>query len=497
MNKWKNIWLLALLFATNAHANSCKIDGYAIGFFNGVATPRYDAVRNMKKIKSTLDIGDYYNGEPVEYQLFYNDSNIEANNLNVLADFAETFEQRTQELVGTSFDRWEAFWEIINGRQDSSIIQKISAAFSWFAGFVQDIISVTLNGLFAEFLGALELLIDAPESSDTIMRHELINDTNTWKGKKLIYIAHSQGNLWMNKAYDYVTSQSGYDGKNIHVLHIAPASTTLSPNSDYILSTSDIVINLLHLSGLGSVPNPNITLDYNSSDPMGHGLSEIYLTHPDSIKAVKASVRRSFLSLTKPDMEDFLFSIDYEYSTNFKLQHDSPQFAFVDSNEHGDYSAYPSYDYLVGDWLSYTLSPTSTVEPLLFSLNNKEDKEVRINIESCLAPNENNNSGVLHEVGSFLFADFSNITALRSPLHMTASRTVRDRYGNQLVDVEQDVSPYYAGGYARCVGSGALFELIANQKHYTSKQKTELEKLKLSGRYQIGAKLSNYLCHIN
>ena len=98
MNKWKNIWLLALLCATNAHANSCKIDGYTIGFFNGVATPGRDAFKNMKKIKSTLDIGDYYNGEPVEYQLFYNDSNIEASNLNVLADFAETFEQRTQYL---------------------------------------------------------------------------------------------------------------------------------------------------------------------------------------------------------------------------------------------------------------------------------------------------------------------------------------------------------------------------------------------------------------
>ena len=153
--------------------------------------------------------------------------------------------------------------------------------------------------------------------------------------------------------------------------------------------------------------------------------------------------------------------------------------------------------------MSYTLSPTSTVEPLLFSLNNKEDNEdkediedteVRSNIESCLSPNENNNTGVLHEVGSFLFADFSNITALRSPLHMTASKTVRDRYGNQLVDVEQDVSPYYAGGYARCAGSGAQIELVANQKHYTSDQKDELEKLKLSGRYQIGAKLNNYLC---
>ncbi|EVU12325.1 hypothetical protein D046_6726A, partial [Vibrio parahaemolyticus V-223/04] len=40
--------------------------------------------------------------------------------MNVLADFAETFEQRTQELGQKQLDRWEAFWEIVSGRQDSS-----------------------------------------------------------------------------------------------------------------------------------------------------------------------------------------------------------------------------------------------------------------------------------------------------------------------------------------------------------------------------------------
>ncbi|TON47413.1 hypothetical protein CGH56_21120, partial [Vibrio parahaemolyticus] len=75
--------------------------------------------------------------------------------MNVLADFAETFYQRTQELGQKQFDRWEAFWEIVSGRQDSSIIQKISATFSWFKGFVSDLVSQGMNTMIREFLQLL------------------------------------------------------------------------------------------------------------------------------------------------------------------------------------------------------------------------------------------------------------------------------------------------------------------------------------------------------
>lgn len=107
-----------------------------------------------KKIESTLGI-EQFKGEPVEYQLFYNDSYIESNGLNVLADFAETFDQRTLELGQKQFDRWEAFWEIVSGRQDSSIIQKISVTFSWFKGVVSDLVSQGMNTMIRELLQLL------------------------------------------------------------------------------------------------------------------------------------------------------------------------------------------------------------------------------------------------------------------------------------------------------------------------------------------------------
>ncbi|EGU38516.1 hypothetical protein [Vibrio scophthalmi] len=38
MNKWTNIWILALLWTTNAHANSCKIEGYMSLIANNMET---------------------------------------------------------------------------------------------------------------------------------------------------------------------------------------------------------------------------------------------------------------------------------------------------------------------------------------------------------------------------------------------------------------------------------------------------------------------------
>lgn len=133
MNKLTSALLFLTIFPSHVSANSCDIEGYTISFFNGVATSKDAAVEGRKKIESTLGIKQF-NGEPVEYQLFYNDSYIESNGLNVLADFAETFDQRTQELGQKQFDRWEAFWEIVSGRQDSSIIQKLVRLFHGLKG---------------------------------------------------------------------------------------------------------------------------------------------------------------------------------------------------------------------------------------------------------------------------------------------------------------------------------------------------------------------------
>ncbi|EOW3698808.1 hypothetical protein ACOW3R_004027 [Vibrio vulnificus] len=110
MNKHILLWSLSLsLLPTYAYSNNCKVDGYTVGFFNGVATTRTQAENGLLELKKSLAT-QQYRGQPVEYALFYNDSNYKERGIDVLADFAETFDQRTNELEQKQFERWEAFW---------------------------------------------------------------------------------------------------------------------------------------------------------------------------------------------------------------------------------------------------------------------------------------------------------------------------------------------------------------------------------------------------
>ncbi|CAH6807066.1 conserved hypothetical protein [Vibrio chagasii] len=490
MNRQTILFILVVLLPFNAIANSCKIEGYTIGFFNGVATTKEQAKRGQKKIKATLGIS-HYNGESVEYQLFYNDSYIEGSGLNVLADFAETFDQRTSELEQKQFDRWEAFWDIMSSRQNSAIIKKISATFAWFAGFVLDFTSEAINATITTFLKELASLVDAPETSQTRMKHHLLNDSLTWKGKKLIYIAHSQGNLWVNESYKHVTSQYGYSADNIRVVHIAPASPTLSPDSDYILSTSDLVINGLNFTGIGSVPPPNTVIAPSKLDFAGHGLIPIYLTHPKSIEKLKASVDKAFTSLTKPEMEDFLFKIEFDYSASYDALHDNPVYEIVDANKTDDFGSYlksPSF-YLSpeGDsWFKRNVdSYIQDEDRLPFRVENN----AVVLFDTCKSPNETlDDIPSIPSQDTYMFIQWRNLKRFERGTFkdIWRSRKMTDRYG--LVDESSVAFQSMDDGYFICVGDGEAIELEATQHFYSEQQRQYLASQYLSGRYDVSAR---------
>ncbi|KAB0478886.1 hypothetical protein F7Q91_15435 [Vibrio chagasii] len=490
VNRQTILFILVVLLPFNAIANSCKIEGYTIGFFNGVATTKEQAKRGQKKIKATLGIS-HYNGESVEYQLFYNDSYIEGSGLNVLADFAETFDQRTSELEQKQFDRWEAFWDIMSSRQNSAIIKKISATFAWFAGFVLDFTSEAINATITTFLKELASLVDAPETSQTRMKHHLLNNSLTWKGKKLIYIAHSQGNLWVNESYKHVTSQYGYSADNIRVVHIAPASPTLSPDSDYILSTSDLVINGLNFTGIGSVPPPNTVIAPSKLDFAGHGLIPIYLTHPKSIEKLKASVDKAFTSLTKPEMEDFLFKIEFDYSASYDALHDNPVYEIVDANKTDDFGSYlksPSF-YLSpeGDsWFKRNVdSYIQDEDRLPFRVENN----AVVLFDTCKSPNETlDDIPSIPSQDTYMFIQWRNLKRFERGTFkdIWRSRKMTDRYG--LVDESSVAFQSMDDGYFICVGDGEAIELEATQHFYSEQQRQYLASQYLSGRYDVSAR---------
>ncbi|EPU2896417.1 hypothetical protein ACV0UQ_003225 [Vibrio vulnificus] len=361
---------------------------------------------------------------------------------------------------------------------------------------MNDTLSRGINEIIHEFLEGLASLAGSDINTDEVrMKHRLRNDSQTWQGKKLIYLAHSQGNLWVNESFHYVNQRLGYDETNIKVIHIAPASPTL--NGDYILSDKDHVINGLNFTGIGSVPFPNISIPSSNKDSLGHGFVEIYLTNQQTKQMIKDAVDKALDSVKSPAMEDYLFDIRFEYSENYLKAHRPPKIAFVDSLESRDYCDLSNVDYFFdfyGSCGNYYRavedagSPYITSErelvvskknPVLIPLTIPDGQQpYHLQVQECLA---------IPPAGSFLLGEIAGIYDLEAPFDLTAKLVVTDRFGREYDIDDRDVSPHIEGGYLKCAGTGSFSELVAIQSGYSDDEKRYLKTEQLTGTYELSA----------
>ena len=172
-------------------------------------------------------------------------------------------------------ERWELFWEAVNGKGVSEgwtgvIVDSISNLKAFFVSIFDNVIAHTVAGLTSW-----------SQSSPTVQDyadHKAIIDKYAKEGKQFLLIAHSQGNLFVSTSYDYAAGLVGT--KAVKVVHVAPASPVLK--GAYTLADRDIVINGLRILRIGSVPDNNVFLPPTNSRPSpvdlsGHGLIETYL----------------------------------------------------------------------------------------------------------------------------------------------------------------------------------------------------------------------------
>jgi hypothetical protein len=117
----------------------------------------------------------------------------------------------------------------------------------------------------------------------------------------MLFVAHSQGNLFVNPAYDYAKSKITTD--SVATVHIAPASPRLT--GDHTLADLDLVINGLRAVGtVASVTDliPGYLLrppgTNGKKDPLGHGLLEIYLNQAISVSTrIKSQINSAMSRL--------------------------------------------------------------------------------------------------------------------------------------------------------------------------------------------------------
>ncbi len=272
----------------------CEAQGVVFAFFNGVLTTSDQAQQALGYFKQ-IHGEESEDGEPIKYELVYNYS-------NGFEDFVETFEQRLREQEGLLAERYELFFESIHGGGD------------WWGIIIETVPSaIELRDELTDFAqaAAVEILTKFIENPPTLENYsEQQTRIDTWiaEGKKLLFVAHSQGNLFVNVAYDYALTQNTRE-EAVKVVHIGPASPTL--RGEYVLADQDLVINGLRL--VGSVPNiTDFIPPYlfrpaglnGETDFLGHGLLEIYLNPQIHIStSVKSYIDDALNSLAPPSVE--------------------------------------------------------------------------------------------------------------------------------------------------------------------------------------------------
>ncbi|GAA4328126.1 hypothetical protein GCM10023144_13600 [Pigmentiphaga soli] len=252
----------------------CEPAGYVVGFFNGVWNTRAQADESLRHLRETA--GEVFDGARLDYELFYNQTGIGRAGASALEDIAEVFIQRADELDGALSNRWEIFWELLAGAPGGLAARRRAADVIAEAGpALKDLLHAVYTDLIAKSAaGWSALLSDPPLASAYAAQRTRIQGLLA-EGRKLILVAHSQGNLFMNQAYREAAAKAG--SGRIRAIHVAPASPTLS--GPHVLADLDLVINALRLQGAASVPpiTAYLPAGHLLTDPSGHMFAATYL----------------------------------------------------------------------------------------------------------------------------------------------------------------------------------------------------------------------------
>jgi hypothetical protein len=273
-----------------ADESLCVAKGYEVLFFNGVWNMPDDASSGMEALRAIQ--GDTFNGQPVKYDVMYNHTG-NSDGATALEDIFEVFEQRAAEMdpTGDLAQHVELIWETLSDGRNTYwqvIVNAIPQIADAYQSLVQDI--------DARYVAALARLVSNPPTEADYAAQDTRLDALRTEGQMLMFVAHSQGNLFANHAYDYIQPKIG--STSIGVVHVAPASPTL--RGPYTLADIDLVINGLRIQGLSTVPAINLTLPFAAGDPSGHTLVGTYLDPARAGRNTVASLMTQTISALQP-----------------------------------------------------------------------------------------------------------------------------------------------------------------------------------------------------
>lgn len=296
---------LSIMPLSQAQTQAAKVPcdasaGYTIALFYGVWNMPDDAQASLAQLRLALTSqipNGFYRDKKVRYEVFYNSTGAVAGG-TALQDVAEVLIQSYREVDSTGvFDnRYETFWEyllpafgpIATGK---SITDSITAAIPG-KQVVKQKIDENVAGIVAT---ALASMLSAPPTDADLLKHRKQLDVLRNAGQMQMMVAHSQGNLFVNQAYNYIRPLVANGG--VKIAYIAPASPIVNQlDGRYLLADIDVVINVaLRLKGF-VMPATN-AVSFSSSDISGHALVGTYLDGKRS-----KEIRSAVLSMLETQM---------------------------------------------------------------------------------------------------------------------------------------------------------------------------------------------------
>jgi hypothetical protein len=267
--------------------------GFYIAFFNGVWNTAQDAADGAFEVLEiagdTHKAADTGQAEDIRVVSLYNTTGTVAG-ATKLQDVAEVFIQRGREASIDVAQRWELFWDVVTGDRSSAweVIKEIANI---------PALTIALFSLAqAKAVAFMSSVASSPPTEADMESHNATIARILSEKKKLVLIAHSQGNLFLNRAYEKAltipTSDGGtVSGANVKAVHVAPASILVK--GDYTLANIDAVIDALKLAG-GGIKDKNLTLPASpNTDVTGHLFIETYL---DPSRAGRAAVTANLMT---------------------------------------------------------------------------------------------------------------------------------------------------------------------------------------------------------
>jgi hypothetical protein len=272
------LWLATLCFWPNPSAayfwnrDPLCDPGFLVGFFNGANSTPLEADLSADRLSSI--IGTTWKDQPIDYHVFYNSSAKESSIAKALPNFLEAIDQYNTEVSGSTSAKIKLFWQTLTGSRDKDIPSEGASAWETFKDAVLAVRDATARAIAA---GVAAAIPDGGQPTEADLANMISDVDKAIKtSRKLLFIAHSQGNFFMNGVYDYVQNKQGSQW-SVQAIHIGTPTSTL--RGPYTTVNIDKVINAFRAAmGNNAMPaNVDLPESHWATDGTGHSLALTYL----------------------------------------------------------------------------------------------------------------------------------------------------------------------------------------------------------------------------